>query len=98
MADVQITCITKNPRDNTHEGITHLGNFNGKWSRANVIGWIGSGQNTFYTLANNAHADVVVVNGAHSKYASEATPMGGTPTTSYGCPSVFKRQNLGGSQ
>lgn len=67
MADVQITCITKNPRDNTHEGITHLGNSNGKWSRADVIGWIESGQNTFYTLANNARADVAVVNGANGK-------------------------------
>ena len=68
MADVRITCITKNPRNNTHEGITHLGNSAGKWSRAEVIGWIESGQNTFYTLANNLRANIAVVNGAHGKY------------------------------
>jgi hypothetical protein len=68
MADVQITCITKNPRDNTHEGITHLGNSKGKWSRADVIAWIESGQNTFFTLANNVRADIAVVNGANGKY------------------------------
>jgi hypothetical protein len=68
MADVQITCIRKTSRDNTHEGITHLGNSKGTWSRADVIGWIESGQNTFYTLANNARAEVGVVNGAHGKY------------------------------
>lgn len=68
MADVQITCITKNPRDNTHEGITHLGNSKGKWSRAEVIGWIEGRQNTFFTLANNQRADIAVVNGANGKY------------------------------
>jgi hypothetical protein len=65
MPDVQITCITKNPRDDTHEGITHVGNSKGKWSHADVIGWIESSQNTFYTLTNSASADVTVVNGVH---------------------------------
>lgn len=68
MSDVQITCITKIARDNTHEGITHLGNSKGKWSRAEVIAWIESGQNTFYTLANAGRAYVAVVNGVHGKY------------------------------
>jgi len=68
MADVQITCITKNPRDNTHEGITHLGNSKGKWSRAQVIAWIEGRQNTFFTLANDVRADIAVVNGSNGKY------------------------------
>lgn len=68
MADVQITCITKNTRDDTHGGITHVGNSAGKWSRADVIAWIEAGQNTFYTVANNVRADVAVVNGASGKY------------------------------
>ena len=68
MADVQITCITKTPRDNTHEGITHLGNSKGKWSRAEVIGWIESRQNTFFTVADNVRADIAVVNGANGKH------------------------------
>jgi hypothetical protein len=68
MADVQIACINKTPRDNTHEGITHLGNSKGKWSRAEVTRWIESRQNTFFTLANNVRADIAVVNGANGKY------------------------------
>ncbi len=68
MADVQITCINKNPRDNSHEGITHLGNSTGKWTRAEVIGWIENKQHTFYTLVNGVRADIGVVAGSHGKY------------------------------
>ena len=66
--DVQITCINKNPRDNTHEGITHVGNSQGKWPRSDVIAWIESRQNTFYTMSNGVRADVGVVNGQNGKY------------------------------
>jgi uncharacterized protein DUF3892 len=68
MADVQITCINKTPRDNTHEGITHLGDSKGKWSRAAVIGWIEGGEHTFFTLSNGIRANIAVVDGAHGKY------------------------------
>ncbi|KYK45164.1 hypothetical protein A1D31_11065 [Bradyrhizobium liaoningense] len=68
MADVQVTCINKQPRDNTHEGITHLGNSTGKWTRQSVIAWIEAGSHTFYTLVNGKRADVGVVQGANGKY------------------------------
>lgn len=68
MTTVQITCITKSPRDNTHAGITHLGNSSGKWTRVQVVGWIESGEYSFYTLVNGVRADIGVVNGEHGKY------------------------------
>ena len=49
MADLQITCINKQPRDNPHEGITHLGGSGWKWTRAQVVASIKSKTNTFFT-------------------------------------------------
>lgn len=68
MADVNITCIRKQPRNNPYEGITHLGNSQGHWSREQVIGWIETGANSFYTVANGVRADIVVVQGESGKY------------------------------
>lgn len=68
MADAQITCITKLPRDDTHEGITHLGGGSWRWTRQAVIELIESGSNTFFTLVGGKRSDVGVVNGAHGKY------------------------------
>jgi|HubBroStandDraft_5_1064220.scaffolds.fasta_scaffold895924_1 hypothetical protein len=68
MADVQVTCINKLPRNDTHEGITHLGNSTGKWTRKNVIDWIESGTDSFFTLVDGKRADVGVVNGPGGKY------------------------------
>lgn len=68
MADVQVMCINKVPRNDPHEGITHLGNSTGKWTRQAVIGWIERGENTFYTLVQGNRANVGVVNGANGKY------------------------------
>lgn len=68
MADVQVTCINKLTRQNTHEGITHLGNSTGKWTRSQVIQWIEAGTNTFYTLVGGKRANVAVVNGSNGKY------------------------------
>lgn len=68
MADVQVTCINKLPRNNTHEGITHLGNSTGKWTRQNVIDWIESRTHTFYTSVNGKRAEVGVVDGPNGKY------------------------------
>jgi hypothetical protein len=70
MADVQVTCINKQPRDNTHEGITHLGNpaNSWKWPRQQVIDSINSGSNTFYTRVNGKRADIAVVQGPHGPH------------------------------
>lgn len=68
MADVQVTCINKTPRNNTHEGITHLGNSSGKWLRSQVITWIEANTDTFFTNVGGKRANVAVVNGAGGKY------------------------------
>ena len=68
MADSQVTCINKQPRNNTHEGITHLGGSGWKWTRQQVVDSIEGKTNTFYTMVGGKRADVGVVNGANGKY------------------------------
>ncbi len=68
MADVQVTCINKQPRISSYEAITYLGNDTGKWTRQQVIEWIESRSNTFYTLVGGRRADIAVVQGANGKY------------------------------
>lgn len=68
MADVQVTCINKQPRQDPYEGITHLGNSTGKWTRQQVIDWIENKSNTFFTMAGSKRADIGVINGPGGKY------------------------------
>lgn len=71
MADVLVTCINKQPRDNPHEGITHLGGPGGsgwKWTRQEVVASIEAGANTFHTEVDGRRANIGVVNGPNSKY------------------------------
>jgi hypothetical protein len=70
MADVQITCINKQPRSNPHEGITHLGGTGWKWTRQQVIDSIRSkvNPNTFFTQVNGKRANVGVVDGPNGPY------------------------------
>ena len=68
MADVQITCVNKQPRNNTHEGITHLGGATWHWTRQEVIDSINQRANTFYTLVGGSRAEVGVVNGPNGPY------------------------------
>ena len=68
MADVQVTCINKQPRNNTHEGITHLCGSGWKWTRQQVIDSINARSNTFYTWVNGKRADVGVVHGPNGDY------------------------------
>jgi hypothetical protein len=74
MGDFQITCINKQPRDNSYEGITHLGgpnNGNGmRWiePRANIISYIQQGIHSFYTLVNGRRSNVGVINGTYGPY------------------------------
>jgi hypothetical protein len=67
MADSQVTCINKQPRTNTHEGITHLGGPNWKWTRQDVIASIEAKTNTFFTLVGGKRANVEVINGPNGK-------------------------------
>lgn len=69
MADVQVTCINKEPRFNPHEGITHLGGKTWWWTRRQVIDSINAGTNTFYTISiNGKRADIRVVDGPNGQY------------------------------
>ena len=68
MADIQVTCINKQPRNDPYEGITHLGGSGWKWTRAEVIASIEAKTNTFYTLINGTRAEIAVVNGPNGKY------------------------------
>ncbi|UYV15933.1 DUF3892 domain-containing protein [Porphyrobacter sp. ULC335] len=68
MADVQVTCINKQPRDNTHEGITHLGGSGWRWTRKQVIDSIEAKTNTFYTKVAGNRGNIGVVNGPNGKY------------------------------
>lgn len=68
MADVQVRCINKQPRNNTHEGITHLGGEGWKWSRDQVISSIETNKDSFFTKVNGTRSEVGVVNGPNGKY------------------------------
>jgi hypothetical protein len=68
MADVQVTCIRKQPRNNPHEGITHLGGRTWEWPRQDVVDSINARTNTFFTLKDGVRADIGVVNGPNGPY------------------------------
>jgi hypothetical protein len=68
MADVQVRCINKQPRNDPHEGITHLGGDQWKWTRQQVITSIEAKTNTFFTYVGGKRAEVGVVNGPNGKY------------------------------
>ena len=68
MANVHVTCINKQPRQNAYEGITHLGGAGWKWTRQEVIDSINAGTNSFFTLVNGNRGDIGVVNGPNGPY------------------------------
>jgi hypothetical protein len=68
MADALVTCINKQPRNDTHEGITHLGGSGWKWTRAEVIKSIEDKANTFHTMVGGTRADIGIVDGPNGKY------------------------------
>lgn len=68
-ADVtRIRAPLKQPRQNPHEGITHLGGDGWKWTRDQVVQSITARSNTFFTLVAGTRADVGVVDGPNGKY------------------------------
>ena len=68
MADVQVRCINKVPRNNPHEGITHLGGDGWKWTRQQVIISIEEKTSTFYTFVRGNRGNIGVVQGPNGKY------------------------------
>jgi hypothetical protein len=63
-----VKCINKQPRNNPHEGITHLGGDGWKWTRQQVIDSIRAKTNSFYTLVGGTRANVGVVDGPNGPY------------------------------
>jgi hypothetical protein len=68
MADVQVKCINKQPRQNPHEGITHLGGDQWRWTRQQVVDSIKAGTNNFYTMVYGSRANIGVVEGPNGPY------------------------------
>jgi hypothetical protein len=60
MSDIQVTCINKTPRSDTHHGITNLGGMGWRWTRQQVITAIEDGTHTFYTFGGGRRADIGV--------------------------------------
>ena len=68
MADVQVTCINKQPRNNPHEGITHLGGNGGHWTRQQVMTRSTAAPTRSSIYVNGKRADVAVVHGPNGDY------------------------------
>ena len=68
MADVQVRCVNKQPRQDPYHGITHLGGDGWKWTRQQVIDSITARTHTFFTLVGRNRADVAVVDGPNGRY------------------------------
>lgn len=68
MADVRVSCINKQPRNNPYEGITHLGGAGWRWTRHQVISSIKGKTNTFFTQVNGSRSEIGVVQGPHGEY------------------------------
>jgi hypothetical protein len=68
----QIQCINKNPREDRHHAITHVGGVEGgsrwKFTQQDAIGKIERGEYAFYTLVYGQRAEVVVATHNGRKY------------------------------
>lgn len=67
----QIMCINKNPREDRHHSITHVGGFTDRrWkiTKDDAIGMIERREWAFYTLVNNKRADVIIATHLGRKY------------------------------
>ena len=67
----QIKCINKNPREDLHHSITHVGGFGtSQWklTKEDAIGRIERGEWSFYTLVNGHRRDVIVSSRNGRKY------------------------------
>ncbi len=68
MSGNQVLCINKQPRNNAHEGITHLGGNGWKVTRAQMVDYIRAGTHSFFTMVNGKRAEVGVVDGPNGPY------------------------------
>jgi hypothetical protein len=60
MAEYQVTCINKQPRNDTHEGITHIGGSGWRLTRAEAVAHVRAGTHSFFTNVNGKRAEVGV--------------------------------------
>lgn len=65
---VEVTCVSRQPLQNPHTGITHLGGGARRWETDEVIQAIRAGTHNFYTLSDGIRADVCVYDGPFSSY------------------------------
>jgi len=68
---VVLGALNKTPRNNTHEGITHLGGTGGggwKWTRKQVIDSVRERSNTFFTMVKGKRAEIGIVDGPNGTY------------------------------
>lgn len=68
MANVQVTCTTRQAGTFHHEAITHLGGAGWYLTKAQVIQSIEQQTNAYYTHVNGVSAWVGVVEGQNGKY------------------------------
>jgi hypothetical protein len=77
----QIKCINKNPREDRHHAITHVGGYGDKhWkiTQSDAIGMIERREWDFYTMVGGKRADVIVSTHNGRKYL-KTTADGDTP-------------------
>lgn len=67
MTDYRITCIKKNPRDDTHHGIEAYGVSGGRYTREQMLAFMADGH-TFYTQENGVRATVALNGPAGRQY------------------------------
>jgi hypothetical protein len=72
MTDIQITRISKPERDDRHEHVTHLGDFDRMYPRWDIICWIEEGETTFHTMIGGRRADIRVRETKGLKYLQAA--------------------------
>ena len=80
-SSARISCINKNPREDRHHSITHVGGYTDRqWkiTKEVAIAHIESGEWEFYTFENNHRRKVVVASRNGRKYlkteADQDTP------------------------
>lgn len=68
MNEIQIKCITKSSDDQTHEAISHIGDYFNSWTISEAISLIQGNAASFYTLVNGNRADIRIVKGKNGLY------------------------------
>ena len=68
MAERQIRCVNKQPRTDTHHGITHVGGAGFKLTRNQAVQAIKVSGDSFYTLVQGKRVEVSVVEEVGGSY------------------------------